>query len=181
MVPAQVEGVLHTFLLEPFVPHAQEDEYYVAITSDRGGEELLFCVEGGVDVGDVDAKASRMRVALNEDVDAAAIERSLLAKAPAGRRGRLAAFYAALLKFYRELHFTLLEINPLVVEASGAVVPLDLAAKIDETAHFLCQSKWGPVDLPAPFGRAEFPEEASSPPRGHVSDESRRRRGRGRG
>mmetsp|Transcript_17129 Transcript_17129/g.50644 ORF Transcript_17129/g.50644 Transcript_17129/m.50644 type:complete len:1108 (-) Transcript_17129:42-3365(-) len=155
-----VEGVLHTFLLEPFVPHAQEDEYYVAITSDRGGEELLFCVEGGVDVGDVDAKASRMRVALNEDVDAAAIERSLLAKAPAGRRGRLAAFYAALLKFYRELHFTLLEINPLVVEASGAVVPLDLAAKIDETAHFLCQSKWGPVDLPAPFGRAEFPEEA---------------------
>ena len=41
-----------------------------------------------------------------------------------------------------------------------SVTPLDLAAKIDETAHFLCQSKWGPTDLPAPFGRPEFPEEA---------------------
>ncbi len=40
------------------------------------------------------------------------------------------------------------------------VVPLDLAAKIDETASFLCSSQWGHTDFPAPFGRAEFPEEA---------------------
>ena len=53
----------------------------------------------------------------------------------------------------------MLEINPLVVD-NDSVTPLDLAAKIDETAHFLCQSKWGPTDLPAPFGRPEFPEEA---------------------
>ena len=38
---------------------------------------------------------------------------------------------------YRDLHFTLLEINPLVVDDT-TVTPLDLAAKIDETAHFLC-------------------------------------------
>jgi ATP citrate (pro-S)-lyase len=35
-----------------------------------------------------------------------------------------------------------------------------LAAKIDETASFLVQSKWGEIDFPAPFGRPEFPEEA---------------------
>jgi ATP citrate (pro-S)-lyase len=38
---------------------------------------------------------------------------------------------------------------------------LDLAAKIDETAAFLCQSDWGwHVDFPPPFGRVEYPEEA---------------------
>mmetsp|Transcript_13165 Transcript_13165/g.52747 ORF Transcript_13165/g.52747 Transcript_13165/m.52747 type:complete len:885 (-) Transcript_13165:484-3138(-) len=54
-----------------------------------------------------------------------------------------------------------MEINPIVVDAAGKITPLDLAAKIDETAAFLVQQKWGAqVDFPAPFGRAEFPEEA---------------------
>ena len=81
--------------------------------------------------------------------------------APVSRRKQLATFYGALLKCYRDLHFTLLEINPLVVD-NDSVTPLDLAAKIDETAHFLCQSKWGAYDLPAPFGRPEFPRRLTS-------------------
>lgn len=48
--------------MEPFVPHEQTDEYYVCINSNREGEELLFCHEGGVDVGDVDAKADKLQV-----------------------------------------------------------------------------------------------------------------------
>jgi ATP citrate (pro-S)-lyase len=44
--------------------------------------------------------------------------------------------------------------------SDGTIVPLDLAAKIDETAAFLNQSQWGHLDFPAPFGRKEFPEEA---------------------
>ena len=42
----------------------------------------------------------------------------------------------------------------------GRITPLDMAAKIDETAHFLNSAQWGKIDFPAPFGRAEFPEEA---------------------
>ena len=42
----------------------------------------------------------------------------------------------------------------------GRITPLDMAAKIDETAHFLNSAKWGSIEFPAPFGRAEFPEEA---------------------
>jgi ATP citrate (pro-S)-lyase len=37
-----------------------------------------------------------------------------------------------------------------------------MAAKLDETAGFLCGSKWGDIDFPAPFGRPEFPEEVSA-------------------
>lgn len=55
-------GILDTFIVEPFVPHEQTDEYYVCINSNREGEEFLFCHEGGVDVGDVDAKADRLQV-----------------------------------------------------------------------------------------------------------------------
>lgn len=55
-------GILDTFIVEPFVPHEQTDEYYVCINSNREGEEFLFCHEGGVDVGDVDAKADKLQV-----------------------------------------------------------------------------------------------------------------------
>ena len=41
----------------------------------------------------------------------------------------------------------------------GHITPLDMAAKIDETAHFLNAAQWGHIEFPAPFGRPEFPEE----------------------
>ena len=157
----KVEGVLHTFLIEPFVPHAQEDEYYICIVSNRDGEEMLFWHEGGVDIGDVDSKAFRLQVGLTEDVSSAIIKEKLLSQVPVERQAKLASFFVTLMKVYRELHFVYMEINPIVVDAAGKITPLDLAAKIDETAAFLVQQKWGPnIDFPAPFGRAEFPEEA---------------------
>lgn len=58
-----------------------------------------------------------------------------------------------------DLHFTYLEINPLVV-TDNQVFILDLASKIDQTADYLCKSKWGDIDFPPPFGRDAYPEEA---------------------
>lgn len=60
---------------------------------------------------------------------------------------------------YVNLYFTYLEINPLVVTDS-AIYILDLAAKIDSTADFVCRSSWGEIEYPPPFGRDAFPEEA---------------------
>lgn len=37
---------------------------------------------------------------------------------------------------------------------------LDLAAKLDSTAEYLCKGVWGDVEFPPPFGRDAFPEEA---------------------
>lgn len=37
-----VTGTLTHFIVEPFLPHAASDEYYVCITSHRTGEDILF-------------------------------------------------------------------------------------------------------------------------------------------
>ena len=39
---------------------------------------------------------------------------------------------------------------------------LDLAAKLDQCAEFLCKSTWGEVEYPAPFGRDAYPEVCAS-------------------
>ncbi len=42
------EGILHTFLVEPFVPHTSE--YYTAIKTERDHDILYFSETGGMDV-----------------------------------------------------------------------------------------------------------------------------------
>jgi ATP citrate (pro-S)-lyase len=57
-----VTGTLNCFIVEPFVPHPSEAEYYICITSSRHADTLLFTTGGGVDVGDVDAKALKLDI-----------------------------------------------------------------------------------------------------------------------
>lgn len=38
------------------------------------------------------------------------------------------------------------------------VYVLDMAAKIDATADYICKAKWGDVEFPPPFGREAYPE-----------------------
>lgn len=45
----------------------------------------------------------------------------------------------------------------LVVTDDGVYI-LDMAAKIDATAEYICKPKWGDVEFPPPFGREAYPE-----------------------
>jgi len=155
-----VSGILDHFIVEPFVPHAQSDEYYICIQSFRECEEILFYHEGGVDVGDVDAKGVRLQIPLGTTITAESVKSNLLQLIPDARKDYLAGFIVALTKLFQDLNFVYLEINPLVMTDDGRITPLDMAAKIDETANFLNAAQWGHIEFPAPFGRAEFPEEA---------------------
>ena len=159
-----VTGRLTHFLVEPFLTHKQDDEYYVCITSHRDGEDILFYHAGGVDVGDVDAKAERITVPIGDKVDALHIRQAILSKVPETRKDAVSNYIAALFELYMDCHFVYLEINPLVVIGEGAnahCVPLDMAAKLDEAAAFLASSKWGEaLSFPPPFGRLPEPEEA---------------------
>ena len=44
------------------------------------------------------------------------------------------------------------------VVAHDGVFVLDMAAKIDATADYICKAKWGDVEFPPPFGREAYPE-----------------------
>uniref|UniRef100_A0A8P4JWC0 ATP-citrate synthase n=1 Tax=Dicentrarchus labrax TaxID=13489 RepID=A0A8P4JWC0_DICLA len=155
----KAKGVLKNFLIEPFVPHTQEEEFYVCIYATREGDHVLFHHEGGVEVGDVDAKAQRLMVAVDEKLSEDQVTEQLLTQVPDDKKEVLASFIVGLFNLYEDLYFTYLEINPLVVTQDGVYV-LDMAAKIDATADYICKAKWGDVEFPPPFGREAYPEEA---------------------
>ncbi|KAJ8127375.1 hypothetical protein O1611_g6260 [Lasiodiplodia mahajangana] len=155
------EGVLRQFLVEPFVPHPDGTEYYININSVRDGDWILFTHEGGVDVGDVDAKAEKLLIPvdLSEYPSNEEIATALLGKVPKGVHNVLVDFITRLYAVYVDCQFTYLEINPLVVipnaEGTSADVHfLDLAAKLDQTADFECGAKWAIARSPTNLGIA---------------------------
>lgn len=154
-----IEGILRTFLVELFVPHEQKHEYYINIHSVREGDWILFYHEGGVDVGDVDSKASKILIPVdieNEYPSDQTIISQLLSHAPASQHQTLVDFVNRLYAVYVELQFTYLEINPLVViptETGVQVHYLDLAGKLDQTAEFECGPQWAIARSPAALGQ----------------------------
>ncbi|KAI9318054.1 citrate synthase-like protein [Dichotomocladium elegans] len=184
----RTSGMIKTFLVEPFTPHPANTEYYVCINSVREGDYILFTHEGGIDIGDVDAKALKLLVKVDEAFPTPEeIKETLLKDVPVFKRDVLVDFITRLYSVYVDLHFTYLEINPLVVTdpsegQTPQVMYLDLAAKLDQTAEFEAGPKWAiarsaqnaglpatgqqhadqgpPMEFPAPFGRELSKEEA---------------------
>lgn len=154
-----VTGILDHFIIEPFIPHNQEDEYYLAIISKRDGDEILFHHEGGINVGDIDTKAARLFIPIATLPTTKDIQTTLLQKIPKDRQALIAGFIEGMFKFYADLNYTYLEINPFIVTGK-TIIPLDLAAKLDDTAEFVSGKKWGGISFPSPFGRQLTPEEA---------------------
>lgn len=152
-------GKLKRFIIEPFVAHQQSEEFYVCIYSHREGDAILFHHEGGVDIGDVDSKALKLEIPVGSSLNVNSIRTQLLAKVAADQQETVTKFIQSLYKVYVDLYFTYLEINPLVV-TGGQVFVLDLAAKLDQCAEYLCKQQWGDVEFPPPFGREAYPEEA---------------------
>lgn len=64
----------------------QEEEFYVCIYATREGDYVLFHHEGGVDVGDVDAKAQRLLVAVDEKLSEDAVKEQLLTHLPEDKK-----------------------------------------------------------------------------------------------
>ncbi|KAI0700170.1 ATP-citrate synthase [Cytidiella melzeri] len=143
-----ITGTLNNFILEPFLPHPSNTEYYVCITSRREGDAILFTHEGGVDIGDVDAKALTLDLPVGATFPSREIIAStLLPHVPESKKDTLVDFLIRLYSVYVDLHFAYLEINPLIVldaESGGepTIHYLDMAAKLDQTAESICGPKW---------------------------------------
>ncbi|CAB4435910.1 unnamed protein product [Rhizophagus irregularis] len=156
-----VTGVLKTFLVEPFVPHPSDTEYYININSVRDGDYILFTHEGGIEVGDVDAKALKLLIPVNETYPSSQeIKDKLLVNVPVEKKDVLVDFISRLYAVYVDLQFTYLEINPLVVldptstEDTPKIFYLDLAAKLDQTGEFEVGPKWAIARAPKNIGLA---------------------------
>lgn len=60
----------------------QEEEFYVCIYATREGDYVLFHHEGGVDVGDVDAKAKKLLIGVDEKISEDSVKKELLTHVP---------------------------------------------------------------------------------------------------
>ncbi len=154
-----VRGELNRLLIEPFIPH--EKEYYVSITSDRENDIIHFSFEGGIFIEENWDKVYHIPVPLGIDINTF----DLLSKMPdlGDLKDILIPFIKALFQVYIDQDFAFLEINPFAITGDKKIVPLDVKARLDDTAAFLHQDTWGnpdnPIEFPAGFGQKSTIEE----------------------
>jgi len=153
----EITGVLTHFLIEPCIPH--EKEYYVAIKSASEGDTIYFSLEGGINVEENWDKVIQIPVPIIEGIEGVNIEKAL-PKELKSHKSLIAEYLKGLYKYFAALHFAYLEVNPFAV-TDDKIIPLDMVAKIDDTAEFAAGALWGEdIEFPASFGRLLTPEEA---------------------
>ena len=154
----KVTDNLTHFLIEPFVPHDKNKEYYVAVTSNREGDTIYFSAHGGVDIEEVWDAVITIQIPILSNIDNVKIKEKLPRGIPDEEKNIVTQFIKGLFKFYADLGYAYFEINPVAV-TKGGLVPLDLVARLDDAAQFECGNRWGDIEFPAPFGRRLTEEE----------------------
>ena len=156
------KGRLTHFIIEPFTPHTQEQEYYISATTVGEDDVLYMSAEGGMEVEENWDKVNEVHIPINmSDAD---MEKAVKSHIPEGipeeNRTAFASFAIQFYKFFRDLHFAYLEINPIVMLENGEMAILDLVARLDDTAGFMMRDAWGDIEFPTPFGMEDMsPEE----------------------
>ena len=152
-------GILSRFIVEPFVAHDSNSEYYIAAVMGDDADILSVSAQGGVHIEENWDLVRQIEIppfARDEEISAlvtAAIPDDI------AERDRFILFATDFYRFFRDRHFTYLEVNPFCFEGDRVYL-LDLVARVDDTAGFLMEKHWGPLYFPTPFGmKAPGPEE----------------------
>lgn len=153
----ETTGTLTHFLVEPFTPHDENEELYVAIRDGRESDTVYFSLKGGIFVEENWDQVAQFEVPLTGELDESALAAKLSDLGP--KRDATVQFIKALYRFYADNGFSYLEINPFTFSKEGAIVPLDMVAKVDDTAAFDCRQVWGELEFPKPFGTTATKEE----------------------
>lgn len=155
-------GRLTHFIVEPFTPHSQEQEYYISATTVGEDDVLYMSAEGGMEVEDGwDEKVNEVTVPINMgDADMEHLVKSNIpSDIPASNKEAFASFAIAFFKFYRDMNFAYLEINPIVMLENNNMAILDLVARLDDTAGFMMKDIWGDIEYPTAFGMEDQSDE----------------------
>lgn len=152
---AKVDMLTH-FIVEPFTPHSQEEEYYISATCVGDNDVLYMSAEGGMEVEENWDKVIEVAfpITATEDEIAAKITANIPKDVAAKDKQGFAEFAIGFFRAYRELNFAYLEINPFVMQGNKIEL-LDMVAKLDDTAGFMMRDEWGNVDYPTSFGMEE--------------------------
>ncbi len=154
-----VQGELTRFLVEPFIPH--EQEFYVSITSDRENDIIHFSFEGGIFVEENWDKVLHIPIPIDTDITEFDLENKITSQGKVPES--VIPFIKGLFQVYVDQDFAFLEINPFAVTSEGQIVPLDLKARLDDTAAFRHPETWGnpenPIEFPVSFGQKFSKEE----------------------
>jgi ATP-citrate lyase beta-subunit len=145
------------FVVEPFTPHSQEEEYYISATCVGDDDVLYMSAEGGMEVEEGwDEKVTEVAfpITATEEEIAAKIRANVPADVAEKDKAAFAEFAIGFFRAYRELNFAYLEINPFVMQGNKIEL-LDMVAKLDDTAGFLMTDAWGSVEYPTAFGMEE--------------------------
>lgn len=153
--------MLTHFIVEPFTPHAQEEEYYISATVVGDDDMLYMSAEGGMEVEEGwEEKVTEVafKITDTEEEIAERIRANVPADVAEKDKAAFAEFAIGFFKAYRELNFAYLEINPFVMQGNKIEL-LDMVAKLDDTAGFMMVEQWGSVSYPTAFGmEAKSPE-----------------------
>ncbi len=68
-------------------------------------------------------------------------------------------FLEQLYRFFVEYGFAYLEVNPFTLDDTGAIVCLDMVARVDDSESFRQKSHWHDLVFPHPFGPEKTPAE----------------------
>ena len=146
--------MLTHFVVEPFTPHTQEEEYYISATCVGDDDMLYMSAEGGMEVEEGwDEKVTEVAFSITdtEEQIASKIKANIPADVADADKEKFAEFAIGFFQSYRELNFAYLEINPFVMQ-DNKIELLDMVAKLDDTAGFMMVEEWGDVEYPTAFG-----------------------------
>ena len=151
------EDYLTHFIVEPFTPHEQSEEYYISATVVDEDDVLYMSAEGGMEIEEGwEEKVTELRFKITDTEEE--IAQKIRANVPKDvsekDKQNYAEFAIGFFKAYRELNFAYLEINPFVMQGTKIEL-LDMVAKLDDTAGFMMVDEWGDVEFPTAFGMEE--------------------------
>ncbi len=123
------------FLVEDFIVHKKEEEYYLAIERVREGHKINYSDKGGVDIEEHADLVKEKIISSKQDTKDISSFLKLDEKV-----------LSTILEVLDNNFFSFLEINPLVVVGKQFYF-LDSAVEVDSTAEFFVQNSWKADDF----------------------------------
>ncbi len=135
------KDILTHFLIEPYIEH--DNEYYLAFTSEREYDTIIFSEKGGIDIEDNWGNVKKIEVPTLQDIPSfETISNNLT----------ITNFIEKTFNIFRKNGFSYLEFNPFTT-TNNNIHLLDCVAKVDSCANSFVNS------FPKEFGKRDFPEE----------------------